>query len=42
MGGDHALARDRGGDLRQAMSDVFVAEAVEAVAADALVVEGAW
>ena len=41
VGDDHAAAGDLGRDLGQAVGDVFVAEAVEAVAADALVVEGA-
>ena len=41
VGDDDAAAGDLGRDLAQAAGDVFVGEAVEAVAADALVVEGA-
>ena len=41
VGGDDPAAGDLRGELGQAVGDVLVAEAVEAVAADALVVEGA-
>ena len=41
MGDDDAAAGDLGRHLGQALGDVFVGEAVEAVAADALVVERA-
>ena len=41
MGDDDAAGGDLRRDLGQAVGDVLVAEAVEAVAADALVVEGA-
>ena len=41
VGDDHPAAGDLRRDLGEAVGDVLVAEAVEAVAADALVVEGA-
>ena len=41
VGDDHPAAGDLGGHLGQAVGDILVAEAVEAVAADALVVERA-